>query len=162
MHPWKSFPVRVIEARLLSGILCIRTNVNRSGICGSSDALCKHEFLFHPLCRLNKTFSSQSSCFAISRGCSHRLRKHTSSLQKLMSHSDKIRRHASVVFVRLVAAMLLVTSVSIAASNTLSCMFDFMKSSLMCCNIWGVFLSHFHTNSFYIVQGPSLKRISSS
>ncbi|KAK6265541.1 hypothetical protein QUC31_016378 [Theobroma cacao] len=120
VHPWKSFPVRVIEARLLSGILCIRTNVNRSGICGSSDALCKHEFLFHPLCRLNKTFSSQSSCFAISRGCSHRLRKHTSSLQKLMSHSDKIRRHASVVFVRLVAAMLLVTSVSIAASNTLS------------------------------------------
>ncbi|XP_021290589.1 carboxyl-terminal-processing peptidase 2, chloroplastic-like isoform X2 [Herrania umbratica] len=113
VNPWK-----FIEGRLLSGISCIRTNVYWSGICGSSDALCKHEFLIHPLCRLNKTFSSQSSCFAISHGCSHRLRKHTSSLQKVMSHSDKIRRHASVVFVRLVAAMLLVTSVSVAPSNT--------------------------------------------
>ncbi|XWS53724.1 hypothetical protein CRYUN_Cryun10bG0025100 [Craigia yunnanensis] len=118
MHPWKYFPVRITEAPLLCRISCIRTNVNGSGSCGSSDALCKHEFLFHLLCKLNKSFSSQSSFFAISHGHPLRSRKHTSSLQEVMSHSEKNRQHVSVVFARLVANMLLVTSVSIAVSST--------------------------------------------
>ncbi|OMO95310.1 hypothetical protein COLO4_16000 [Corchorus olitorius] len=52
VYRWESFPVRIIESRLLCQISCIRTNVNGSGFCGSSDALCKQDFLFHPLCRL--------------------------------------------------------------------------------------------------------------
>ncbi|XP_022760419.1 carboxyl-terminal-processing peptidase 2, chloroplastic-like isoform X4 [Durio zibethinus] len=113
VHPGKFFPLRIVEARLL----CIRTNLNGSGSCGSSDAFCKHDFLFYPLCRLSKSFSSQSSCFAISRGCPLRFRKHTISLQNV-SHSEKIRQNVSVVFVCIVAAMLLVTSVSVAVNNT--------------------------------------------
>ena len=126
MHPWNYFPVRITEAPLLCQISCIRTNVTGSGSCGSYDALCKHEFLFHPLCKLNKSFSSQSTFFAISHGRPLRSRKHTSSLQEVMSHSEKNRKHVSVVFVRLVATMLLVTSVSIAVSSTPSCKFYFM------------------------------------
>ncbi|OMO53825.1 hypothetical protein CCACVL1_28315 [Corchorus capsularis] len=117
VYPWESFPVRIIESRLLCRISCIRTNVNGSGFCGSSDAICKKDFLFHPLCRLSKSFTSQSGCFAINHGCPCRFRIYSSNLQKVMSHSEKLRQHVSFVFVRLVAAMLLVTSVSFAVSN---------------------------------------------
>lgn len=73
--------------------------------------------MFHALCRLDKNFTSQSGLFAIRHG--HLLRSwNTSSHQKVNSHSQKIREHFSVVFVRLVAAMLLVTSASVALSNT--------------------------------------------
>ncbi|XVF66364.1 hypothetical protein PTKIN_Ptkin10aG0029900 [Pterospermum kingtungense] len=118
VHPWKNFPVRVSEIRLLCHMSCIRTNFYGSGSCSSSDALCKYELLFHPLCRLNKikSFSFQSGFFVISHGRSLRSRKHTSSLRELVGHSEKIRKHVSVVFVRLLATMFLVTSVSTAIS----------------------------------------------
>lgn len=126
MHPWKRFPVRIIEARLLSRISCTRANLNGSGSCGSSDALCKHNLLFQPFCRLNKSFSSHSGFFSISHGHPLRSRKRRSILQEVMSCWGKIRQHVSVVFVRVVASMLLVTSVSIAVSNTPACKFYFM------------------------------------
>ncbi|TYG55422.1 hypothetical protein ES288_D09G271800v1 [Gossypium darwinii] len=118
VHPWKSFPGKKIEARLLCRILCKRTNLDNSGSWRSStNAICKHKFVFHALCRLDKNFTSQSGLFAIRHG--HLLRSwNTSSHQKVISHSQKIREHFSVVFVRLVAAMLLVTSASVALSNT--------------------------------------------
>ncbi|XVE81967.1 hypothetical protein DITRI_Ditri15bG0109000 [Diplodiscus trichospermus] len=117
-HPWKSFSIRIIDARLLCRISCIKTNLNGSGSCGSFGAPCKHDLLFHPLCRLNKSFSSQFGFFSASHGAPLRFRKRTSSFQEVMSCSEKIREHVSVVFLRLVASILLVTSVSISVSNT--------------------------------------------
>lgn len=126
VHPWKNFPVRITEACLLCHISCKRTNFYGSGNCGSSGALCKHELLFRPLCRLNKSFSSQYGFFVISHGRPHRSRRHTSSLREVMSHSGTIRQHVSVVLVRLLATMFLVTSLSVAVSSATSCNFYFV------------------------------------
>ncbi|XVF62758.1 hypothetical protein PTKIN_Ptkin09bG0034100 [Pterospermum kingtungense] len=115
VHPWKSFPIRIIEAHL---VCRMRTNLNGSGSCGSSDAFCRHQSLFHPLSRLNKTFSPLFGFFATSHGHRLKSRKHTSSLQEVIIGSAKVRQRVYVVFVRLVAAVFLVTSVSIAVSNT--------------------------------------------
>ncbi|KAE8721358.1 Carboxyl-terminal-processing peptidase 2 [Hibiscus syriacus] len=116
VHPWKSFPGRNIEARLLCRILYKRTNLDESGRCGGSDAHSKPFFWFCILGRLNKTFPSQSGSFALRHG--HPLRSwKTGSHQKVTSHSQKIRQHISVVFVCLVTAMLLVTSASVALSS---------------------------------------------
>ena len=123
LYPRKPFPITIIEARLCCRVSCIWTNVNGSGIFGCSSALCKQHLLFHPFCCLNKSFTSQSVCFAISQRFSWGYRKPTSSFQEVMSHSEKIRQLLSVAFVRLFAATLLVTSVSVAVSNAPSCKF---------------------------------------
>ncbi|KAK8984172.1 hypothetical protein V6N11_029494 [Hibiscus sabdariffa] len=117
VHPWKYFPGRNVEARLLCRILYKRSILDESGRCSSSDAHSKPEFWFRTLCGLNKSFPSQSGFFALRHG--HPLRSwKTSSHQKVESRPQKIRQHISVVFVRLVVAMLLVTSASVALSST--------------------------------------------
>ncbi|KAK8684631.1 hypothetical protein V6N13_040647 [Hibiscus sabdariffa] len=117
VHPWKYFPGRNIEARLLCRISYKRTNLDESGRCSSSDAHSKPEFWFRTLCGLNKSFPSQSGFFALRHG--HPLWSWKTSIhQKVESRPQKIRQHISVVFVRLVVAMLLVSSASVALSST--------------------------------------------
>lgn len=116
-QPWNAQPVRIVEARLQGFLLCVRINARkRFRSCGSSDRAFKHEFLLGHLWRLNKSFSSQYGLIST---------KYTGSFLKVMNRSDRIRQRVSVLFVQLVFAVLLVSSISVAVTETSSCKFNF-------------------------------------
>ncbi|KAH9681510.1 Carboxyl-terminal-processing peptidase 2 [Citrus sinensis] len=106
---WKSHP-GIVEARLQGFLLRTRTTISkRLGICCNSVGPFKEEFLFQHFCQLNKGFSSQCGLISI---------RYRSSLLKVRSCSDRIRQCVSVLFVQLVFTAMLVTSTTIALSET--------------------------------------------
>lgn len=74
----------------------------------------RNNLLLHPLRTLGKSLSCRGGSFLISYGYSLNLRI-------VMNSSEKLRKHVSVHFARLVVAVLLFTTVSVAVSNTASC-----------------------------------------
>ncbi|XP_044484797.1 carboxyl-terminal-processing peptidase 2, chloroplastic [Mangifera indica] len=111
VQTWKSLHVRTLEARLQNFLLCTRTKTsNSTRRCNNSNEGLKKGFLLHPVCKLNKNIFSLSGWFHMKHTCSH----------KVMSCSDRFKQRFSVLFVQLVVAVLLITSVSVAVSETSS------------------------------------------
>ncbi|KAK9288714.1 hypothetical protein L1049_017177 [Liquidambar formosana] len=119
--PCKSLHGRLVEARLWSPFLCIKDNsIERPRSCnkiGNSEGASRYNFLLQPIWRLDKRASSHCGLFSISFGCHPKLKKYNGSLQKVMSCSEKFKRHVSV-FVWLVVGVMLAMSVSVAVSKT--------------------------------------------
>lgn len=126
--------VRTMEAQLWSPVLCI-TRINVSGSCSCS-TFSKRRFLL-------SRFSSKYGWFSVSYGLCLKFKKHSGSSQsqKVMSCSERIRQHVSVVFVGLFTTMLLVTSVSLAVTNIPSCEFNFFNKNKLL--TWNSIISRF-------------------
>ncbi|KAF2285572.1 hypothetical protein GH714_005580 [Hevea brasiliensis] len=92
----KSLTVRALEARLWRPLNC------RSRNCSDYEAFAPRQelLLLHPIRIIRKCLSSRRS------------------RQGVMNCAENFRNHASILFVRLVVTVLLVTSVSFAASNS--------------------------------------------
>ncbi|KAK7838264.1 carboxyl-terminal-processing peptidase 2 [Quercus suber] len=112
--PWKPHPIRIVEAQLRSRLLCKRTNArNKPRNCSNTDGTSKHYFLLQSISRLHKNLSSKCGFFSISYG-RFKLGRYSSTLQKVIDCSEKIRRHVSVLSVHLLVGVMLVMSLSVS------------------------------------------------
>nr|XP_023910772.1 carboxyl-terminal-processing peptidase 2, chloroplastic isoform X1 [Quercus suber]POF12348.1 carboxyl-terminal-processing peptidase 2, chloroplastic [Quercus suber] len=116
--PWKPHPIRIVEAQLRSCLLCKRTNArNKPRNCSNTDGTSKHYFLLQSISRLHKNLSSKCVFFSISYG-RFKLGRYSSTLQKVIDCSEKIRRHVSVLSVHLLVGVMLVMSLSVSVSKS--------------------------------------------
>lgn len=108
---WKSCSGRIIRAQSWSPVLGLRTNVYKPRGCGCCEAISRQR-------SFPNSFSCKCSWFSNCYGFCLKSEKHRGRTQKAMDCSGRIRQHVSIVFVRFVTTMLLVTSVSLSVSNT--------------------------------------------
>lgn len=117
MLPWKSLPIRIVEARLWSPLMCKRTNAtnvlrNR----GNTDGASKHNFLLQSM-RLNKILSLKCDFLSITHGRLLKFGIYSGGLPKVIYCLEKFRQHVSIPSVCLIAGVMLVMSVSVAVSR---------------------------------------------
>lgn len=122
-------PLRIGQAQLWSPLLCIsKKTINRSRSCnlvGNYEGNFKVNFSLQPMERLDKNFSFRCGLFSTSYGLHRKVRKCAAKIHKLLNYSEKFKQRISILFVRLVVGVILVTSISVAVSETPSCKFVF-------------------------------------
>lgn len=157
--PWKSFPARIVEARVWIPLMCKRKNSSTMlRHCGNTDGASNHNFLLQSTWRFNKIVSSKCGLFSISYGCLLKLGRHFGSLPKRVNYLEKSRQHTSVLFVPLFVGVMLLMSVSVAVTKSPSCKFGFIWS--FCGNLqhiqWldlSLYISSEYVSSF--CRGPN-------
>ncbi|KAK6914196.1 PDZ domain 6 [Dillenia turbinata] len=106
--PWKSLSIRIFEGPSGSSIPCIKNFKTTS----------TDKIATRAACRLNRTFLSIFGVLAISRGCSPKLNKFTSSFQQVLKFQEKIKHQGAVLFVRMFVGLMLVLSISVAVNRS--------------------------------------------
>uniref|UniRef100_A0A2P2LYW8 Carboxyl-terminal-processing peptidase 2ic isoform X4 n=2 Tax=Rhizophora mucronata TaxID=61149 RepID=A0A2P2LYW8_RHIMU len=125
VQQFKCLSVTVIKAQLRSPLMWIRIQLNsrkRNCSYGASG----DELFFHPLQMRDKSLSSQYGFWSISYTCNLKLRRYVGRPQTLMNCSEKMERRTLSLFVQLVAAFMLVASLSAVVSRDTSCEFKSM------------------------------------
>ncbi|XP_068331985.1 carboxyl-terminal-processing peptidase 2, chloroplastic-like isoform X1 [Pyrus communis] len=115
---WKYLPVRIVEARAKSPLMCIMTtSLKRPINYGNTDGDFKHSFLIPPVLRLSRSFVCQGGLFSANYSKVRKklqLKKYAGSLHEVLKCSEKIRRHVFVF----VAGLMVVMSASLSVSST--------------------------------------------
>ncbi|CAN6551928.1 unnamed protein product [Malus baccata var. baccata] len=121
---WKYLPVRIVEARAKSPLMCIMTtSLERPINYGNTDGDLKHSFLIPLVLRLSRSFVCQGGLFSANYSKVRkklRLKKYAGSLHEVLKCSEKIRRHVFVFVAGLMVVMSASHSVSITPSWALT------------------------------------------